>query len=72
MAQQSETRRRSVRRAQDGSNAVAMAIMKGQSFFHKVFIRSSGLQKTYLEMLELRWLERVANRKTLSQAAQKG
>src|SRR5437588_10637114 len=34
MAQHSETRRRSVRHAQDGSNAVAMAIVKGQSFFH--------------------------------------
>jgi hypothetical protein len=41
MAQQGEARRWSVRRAQDGSNAVAMAIMKCQGFFHKIFIQSS-------------------------------
>jgi hypothetical protein len=41
MAQHAETRRRFVRHAQDGSNAVAMRIMKGQSFFHFAVIQSS-------------------------------
>jgi hypothetical protein len=60
MAQYDKPRRWSVRRTQDRRNAVAMAIMKCQGFFHTVVIRSSGPQKTYFDMLELRWPERVA------------
>ena len=40
MAQQGETRRRFVGRAQDGSNAMAEAIMKCQGFFQGVVFQS--------------------------------
>ena len=42
MAQHGETRRWSVRRAQDGSNSVAMGIVKCQGFFQGVIFQSSG------------------------------
>jgi hypothetical protein len=42
MAQHGETRRWSVRRAQDGSNAVVMGIVKCQGFFQGVIFQSSG------------------------------
>ena len=41
MAQQGETRCRFVGRAQDGSNAMAEAIMKCQGFFQEVVFQSS-------------------------------
>ena len=40
MAQHGELRRWSVGRAQNRGNAVTMAIMKGQGFFHKMVFQS--------------------------------
>jgi hypothetical protein len=45
MAQYGETRRWSVRGAQDRGNAVTMAIMKRESFFHGMIFPSSRLVK---------------------------
>jgi len=60
MAQYGETRRWSVRAAQDRGNAVTMAIVKRESFFHGMIFPSNRLLKNQFNTLELLWSGHVA------------
>jgi hypothetical protein len=69
MAQQGETYRWSVWRAQDRGNAVAVAIMKCQGFFHRMIFQSNRLSKNYFDILELWWSTRKVGQRNTAKTA---